>query len=160
MKKKNFFIIVFVLIVSCNSNKKTKPIVCLQKVEYHEPSKYNQNSPSLLIDIKVEDSVVLKKIESSKLTELILFSIKEEDRHFVYYQTWQLPIKTGNVFSFLIWTNYFGPSSLKLKHNRKVWSSNDIVKVLKGDIALVFEKDTVPVSVCKDREIKVQTISN
>lgn len=99
--------------------------------------------PSVLINIKVDDSVLLKKLETGKLTNLFLFSIKKEDRHFVYYETWRRPIKTGNIFSFVIWTNYFGPNDLNIKHHRKIWSSDKIKKVLDGDIGLVFNHDTI-----------------
>jgi hypothetical protein len=157
MKKVLIFLII-TFIVSCHSNKEKKTIICVESIEYHEPlnDELGQES-TVTINIKVEDSSVFKKLERGKLKELLIFSIKKEEKLFVYYQTYKKPFRKGNIFSFLIRTSYFQPNRI---NNEKVWSSDEIIKKLNGDIGFVFESDTIKIKSCKNRKVIIRKIGN
>ncbi|WP_268847868.1 hypothetical protein [Flavobacterium aestivum] len=154
--KKVLIFLTIVFIVSCHTDKKTKSTICVESIKYYEPLNDNLGeSPAVTINIKVEDSSVCKKLEGGKLKELLIFSIKKEDKLFIYYQTHERLFRSGNTFSFLIRTSYFKPNVL---NNRKTWKSDEIIKALNGDIGLVFDNDTIRVGSCKDRKFIIQTI--
>lgn len=153
-------LLVLLFIVSCNSNKETKPTVCIESIEYHEFSNYRLKQPTLQINIKVEDSVILKKIKSGKLTKLVIFSIRKEDRNVVHCQVSKIPLRKGNTFSFLFWTNYFGARNFDGLHHRRDWDSFKITYKLSGDIRLVFGNDTIRTGNCKDKKIIMQLMKD
>lgn len=156
--KKGLLFLIMVFIVSCHSDKETKPIVCVESIEYHEPTNDNLGHGSTVaINIKVEDSSIIKKLEGGKLMKPLIFSIKKEDNLFFYYKTYKLPFRKGNVFSFILWTGYFRPSFL---NNQKKWKPDEIIKALSGDIGLVFDNDTIRVGSCKDRKFVIQTVND
>jgi hypothetical protein len=159
--KKVLFIFISVFIISCNPNKKVKPIVCIGLIQYYEPPSRNMNQPSILINIKVEDSSVCKKLEGGQLNGLVIYSIKKEDRNRFFYNTGKLPIKKGNNYSFVLWTSYFSPNISDIENNkRREWESDDIIKALSGDVGLIFDKDTILATSCIDKKMIIETIND
>jgi hypothetical protein len=119
------------------------------------------NQPSVLISIKVEDSLVCKKLESGQLNGLVIYSIKKENRNRFFYNTGKLPVKKGNNFSFVMRTSYFSPNISDIKnHKTREWQSNDIVKALSGDVGLIFNKDTILATSCIDKKMIIETIND
>lgn len=156
MKKMLFL---FLFIVSCNTNKTTQPIACIEKVEYIDLDYEKQ--PVAIINIKVNDSSIIKKLENKELKAFRIYSIKKEDRNYFSYESWKAPIRKGNVFSFLIRTSYFSQNiSDKEKKEPRIWNEDNITKALSGDVGLIFDKDSVHIKPKNDRKIVIQMIKD
>lgn len=157
MKK---ILLILILVVSCNSDKKVKPIVCIDLIQYYEPPRHNMTQSSILIDIEVKDSSLSKKLESGQLKGIVFSSKKKEDRVFLYTDLFKPPIKKENKFSFVIRTNYFRPNISDIKnHKKREWESDEVLKALNGDIGLVFDKDTILAKSCLDKKMIIQMIN-
>ncbi|OHT44995.1 hypothetical protein [Flavobacterium tructae] len=153
MKK---ILLISLLVLSCNTNKTAQPIDCIENIEYTEFS--NENQPTVILDIKINDLSTIKKLENKKLREFIIYSIKKEDRNYFFYEVWKTPIRKENTFSFIIRTNYFS-QNISDKEKR-IWNKDNITKALSGDVGLIFDKDTIHVKPSKDREITIQLLND
>lgn len=130
-------------------------------MQYYEPPRRNMSQPSVLINIKVEDTLVYQKLERGQLNGLVIHSVKKEDRNHFFYNTGKLPVKKGNIFSFVMWTSYFSPNVIDIKnHKRREWESDDIIKTLSGDVGLIFNKDTILATSCMDKKMIIETIND
>jgi hypothetical protein len=157
--KKVLFLFLFLFAVSCSKDKKTQPLTSIEKIEYIDLDYEKQ--PGVIIDIKVNDSIIAKKLENKELKDFIIYSIKKEDRNYFSYELWRAPIKKGNIFSFLIRTSYFSQNiSDREKKKKRIWNEDNITKVLSGDVGLIFDKDTINVESGKDRKIVIQMIKD
>lgn len=155
--KKVLFLFLFLFAVSCSKDKKTQPLASIEKIEYIDLDYEKQ--PGVIINIKVNDSIIAKKLENKELREFILYSIKKEDRNYFSYELWKAPIRKGNVFSFLIRTSYFSQNiSDREKKKKRIWNEDTITKALNGDAGLIFDKDTINVKPGKNRKIVIQVI--
>jgi thymidylate synthase len=157
--KKIVFLFLFLLAVSCSKDKKTQPLASIEKIEYIDLDYEKQ--PGVIINIKVNDSIIAKKLKNKELREFIIYSIKKEDRNYFFYEVWKAPIRKGNIFSFLIRTSYFSQNiSDKEKKGKRIWNKDNITKALSGDIGLIFNKDTIHVKPSKDRKIVIQELND
>lgn len=148
-------------IISCKSDINKKAIVCIERVEYFEPTRKDMGGASLLLNIKVEDSILYTKIEKRQLKGLILYSIKKEDRGYLSYDILKEPLKESDGFSFVIWTSYFRQNITDVKnHKQREWNSNKIITALEGNIGLVFENDTVIATSCLNKKMIIQLIND
>ena len=131
-------LILMLLCISCNTKSKQEKF-CLQKIWYH--SQKGVLAPSI-IKIKIGDNndVISKKIESGKLTNIILYSIKKEDRGF--FLKWDKFKKDKNSTTIEVITSFFDSERI---HK---WTTKEIEKAITGDVGLVFDKDTVVIKKC------------
>lgn len=150
-KKYNFIkkFIVLLLIISCNKKpiETVKPIVCVDKVWYHE-DKHSLGSPSIRFSIKIEDTIISKKIKSGKLNDLVLYNLDKRYNIFVHLEPFEIGrqfTEKDNLFTFKILTVLFADSPNK---NRRRWTPQQIQKAIGGDVGLVFDKDTIRVKAC------------
>jgi len=149
-------LLLFLFAISCSKDKKTQPLASIEKIEYIYIDYEKQ--PGVIINIKVNDSIIIKKLENKELKAFKIYSIKKEDRNYFYYEVWKAPIKKGNVFSFLIRTSYFY-QNISDKEKR-IWNEDNITKALSGDIGLIFNKDSIHVKPSKDRKIVIQVLND
>lgn len=126
------------LCISCNSKLKQEKF-CLKKIWYH--SQKEMLVPSV-IKIKIEDNndIISKKIKSGKLTNIILYSIKKEDR--VFFSKWDKFKKDKNSITIEVITSFFD------SERTHKWTSKEIEKAIRGDVGLVFDKDTIVIKNC------------
>ncbi|KQO21647.1 hypothetical protein ASF10_12925 [Flavobacterium sp. Leaf82] len=157
--KKILFLFLFLFAFSCSKDKKTQPLASIEKIEYIDLDYEKQ--PGVIINIKVNDSIIAKKLKNKELREFIIYSIKKEDRNYFFYEVWKVPIRKGNIFSFLIRTSYFSQNIPdKEKKGKRIWNKDNITKALSGDIGLIFYKDTIHVKPSKDRKIVIQELND
>lgn len=147
------FLALFVFFVSCN--KTVEPIASIEKLEYIDLSYEKQ--PCVIFYIKVNDTLLSDKLKNKELREFRVNTIPKKDRNYFFYEVWKEPVKKGNIFSFLIRTSYFSQNiSDREKRKKRFWSEDRIVKVLSGDVSLIFDKDSICLKASKDRKIIVQ----
>jgi hypothetical protein len=157
--KNLLFLFLFLFAVSCSKDKKTQPLASIEKIEYIDLDYEKQSG--VIIDIKVNDSSIIKKLENKQLRGFRIYSIKEKDRNYFFYEVWKAPIRKGNVFSFLIRTSYFSQNiSDKEEKKKRIWNKDNITKALSGDVGLIFDKDSVHVKPGKDRKIVIQMLKD
>ncbi|MCC9016466.1 hypothetical protein [Flavobacterium lipolyticum] len=154
--KKVLFLFLFLFAVSCSKDKKIQPLASIEKIEYIDLDYGKQ--PGVIINIKVNDSIIAKKLKNKELREFVIYSIKKEDRNYFFYEVWKTPIRKENTFSFLIRTSYFSPNILDKE--KSIWNKDNITKALSGDIGLIFNKDSIRVKPGKDRKITIQLIKD
>ncbi|WP_281322751.1 hypothetical protein [Flavobacterium aestivum] len=151
-------LLIFLFIISCNSNKETKPTVCIERLEYEEFSNYKSKQPTLQINIKVEDSAILKKILKGRLKKIIIFSMKKGDRNVVHCIVSKIPLKKANSVSFLFWTKSFLPLNSDGQLHRENEDLLIITDKLSGDIGLIFDNDTIRAGSCSDNKVIIKLI--
>ncbi|HQZ25318.1 MAG TPA: hypothetical protein PLD18_08465 [Flavobacterium sp.] len=141
------FIILFIvaIVMSCNQ-KKSQDIFCLKKIEY-----INQREKIIpsIVEIQIEDvnRFLEKKILSGKLKNVILYSLKETDRNFLYLT----PFGTGKQFKIensIITLPII--TTLFEKDLGNTLSNQEINKRINGDVGLVFDRDTIIIKQCNE----------
>ena len=136
---KNYILLTLALIfLSCNSKLKQED-GCIKKIWFK--SRKQELIPSLVkIEIEIYNISLTKKVESGKLENIILYSVKKEDRpYFIkgdYYE-----IK-NNLLTLQLVTSYFDSEKV---HK---WTSEEIKKVINGDVGFVFKNDTLKLKLC------------
>jgi hypothetical protein len=132
-------IILCSFLFSCNTKSK-KVDACVEKIEFH--SRKEELMPSL-IKVRINDSndILSKKIEAGELENIILYSIKEEDR-FYFLKGEYFEVKNGKIL--LQITTSFFDSERKIKLSQK-----EIEEVINGDVGLVFKSSTIRLKACK-----------
>lgn len=136
-------IFILLLCISCNTKSKQDNFF-VKKICYR--SQKERLIPSV-IEIKIEDDkgIIFKKVESGKLKNIILYSIKEEDRYFfniVPFGVGNQFKKEDNLITFYVFTSFFD-TERKPKLTRK-----EIEKAITGDVGLIYDKDTIVVKNC------------
>ncbi|MDN3675294.1 hypothetical protein QWY99_19870 [Flavobacterium branchiarum] len=148
MKK---YIILALLCLSCNvKSKKDEP--CVQKMEYFPLLDMLVPESAIVVYVDDKEGYLQKKISFKKLKEVILYSIKEEDRRYFRIAIPEsiLDKVEDNTIIFSISTNYFRPDILidDVRRENK-WTPEQIQKAIEGDIGFVFKKDTIRVKMCQ-----------
>ncbi|MBS7230356.1 hypothetical protein KHA90_04910 [Flavobacterium psychroterrae] len=143
-------IILILLCLSCNlKNEKEEP--CVKKMEYFALLNMLIPESAIVVHVEDKDEFLQKKLSFKKLKEVILYSIKEEDRRYfrVAIPESILDKVEHNTIIFTISTNYFRPDILidDVRRENK-WTPEQIQKAIEGDIGFVFEKDTIRVKMC------------
>ncbi|MBS7229754.1 hypothetical protein KHA90_01845 [Flavobacterium psychroterrae] len=143
-------IIIFLLVTSCNNKtvEVTKPIVCVNQIWYHE-DKHSLGSPTVNFTIKIEDTIISKKIKSGKLNDIVMYNLDKQYSDFVHLEPFEIGrqfTEKKNIFSFKILTVLFAHSPNKNRHR---WTPEEIKKAIQGDVGLVFKKDTIRVKMCE-----------
>ncbi|KIA99247.1 hypothetical protein OA93_06360 [Flavobacterium sp. KMS] len=143
-------IILLLLVTSCNNRtvETIKPIICVNQIWYHE-DKHSLGSPTVNFKIRIEDTIISKKIKSGKLNDIVLYNLDKQYSDFVHLEPFEIGrqfTENNNIFSFKILTVLFANSPNK---NRRRWTPEEIKKTIQGDVGLVFEKDTIRVKMCE-----------
>ncbi|NRS90789.1 hypothetical protein HNQ02_003736 [Flavobacterium sp. 7E] len=146
-------LVLILLCLSCNVKSK-KEFPCVTKMEYMPFLAQSTYTPEYTIKIYVEDNeeILQKKIGFKKLKNIILYSIKVDDRgDFRLYDLESIYDKNkNNILVFKIFTSYFVPNIYinGIKKENK-WMPQQIQKAIEGDVGFVFEKDTIRVKMCQ-----------
>lgn len=144
---KKIIFLFFIVCISCNTKSKESNL-CVNKITYKSQKK--SLVPSVIqIKIVGDDGKILKKIENNELQNVILFSIKEEYRH--YFNVLKSFKKDKNPITITLITGFYDAKrSFRTeddwKHN---WNQKEIESTISGDIGLVFTKDTIKIKMCK-----------
>jgi hypothetical protein len=135
--------ILSLLCISCNTKSKQDNF-CVKKIWYH--SQKERLIPSV-IEIKIEDDkgIIFKKVESGKLKNIILYSIKKEDRYFFNIEPFGVGNqfkKEDNLITFYVFTSFFDTE------RKPKLTPKEIEKAITGDVGLIFDKDIIVVKSC------------
>ena len=137
--KKYILFGLFAFLLSCNT-KSVEQNPCVEKIWFQ--SRKAELIPSL-VKIKISNSKdISKKIEAGELRNIILYSIKEENRDYFikgdYYE-----IKDDSVTLQVV-------SSFFDSERNHIWTAKEIEDVIsKSEVGLVFKSDTLRISTCK-----------
>ncbi|PBI82764.1 hypothetical protein BSF41_47250 [Flavobacterium sp. ACN2] len=147
--------LVFLLLFSCNS-KSDKPVklelptICITEIGYHE-ARYSPSPPAVFFTFKITDSIISKRIEKNKLTQVFLYSMSKEDQEHFHFNAMDKVYKNReNSYSFFVRTAVFSVTSVR---KNKKWKNDEIKKILNGDVGLVFGLDTIRVKSCPNKKI-------
>ena len=129
--------------LSCNQ-KKSQDNFCLKNIEY-----INQREKLIpsIVKIQIEDvnRFLEKKMLKGKLKNVILYSINETDRKFLYLTSFrtgkQFKIE-NSIITLPIITTLFE------KDLGNTLSNQEIQKRITGDVGLVFDRDTIIIKQC------------
>jgi hypothetical protein len=142
---KKLILILLITLSSCNQNK-THDGFCLKKIEYINQRK--KLIPSIVkIQIEDVDGYLAKKIQLGKLKNVILYSVKKNERRFFYLTSFdtgkQYKIENEIIIIPIITTLFEEDLGVKL-------SEKEIERKIIGDIGLIFDKDTIRIKRCKN----------
>lgn len=140
---KYYSLIIAFLFLACNTENKK---LCIEKIDYNGNPK-SLGTPSLLIRLRDDSGKQIKKIETGKLTKVLLFSLKENEREYFFLDQGMFNQykKDKNTIDIKLLTAFFIDTPFR-KHT---WTPTEIQKKIEGDIGLVFEKDTIRVKMCE-----------
>ncbi|WP_268847865.1 hypothetical protein [Flavobacterium aestivum] len=151
MKK---IIFLALLCICCNEKPKLDDY-CVTKIEYSPQLKMMVPQGAIMVYIEDKNHILRDKCPLDKLTKVIFYSIKENsdcDFHLIKYQVEPFKIE-NNIIHLTILTARFWPDIyINGVRSENKWTPQQIQKVLKGDIGLVFEKDTVRVKACNNEQ--------
>lgn len=141
--RKLIILFIVAIVMSCNK-KKSQDIFCLKKIEY-----INQREKIIpsIVKIQIEDvnRFLEKRMLLGELKNVILYSVKENDRKFLYLTSFgtgkQFKIENSMITLPIITT-------LFEKDLGNTLSNQEIQKRITGDVGLVFDRDTIIIKQC------------
>lgn len=147
---KSIFYIFFFLCLSCNVEQK-KQNYCLKKAEYFPLTKMLVPESSIKLYIEDKDGILQKKVNLETAKNILFYSVKEKDRnnfHLITPQIKSFKIENG-IITIPVLTAYFRPNIYIDGIRRKnEWSSEQIKKVIEGDVGIIFDNDTILIKNC------------